>query len=100
MRVLSAIHVRLPVNPSLLSNPNGWRISSPSHIDGKSTLLVCLQLLILVDRSQAQRDRENGKAPDYTAVKEEAARRKAAKEREAMTVQTRLDREFELAGPW
>lgn len=50
-------------------------------------------MLILVCRSKAQRDRENGAAPDYTAVREEAARRKAAKEEEARVAQARIEQE-------
>jgi hypothetical protein len=46
------------------------------------------QSLKLFCRSKAQRDRENGEAPDFTAVREEAARRKAAKE-EAQAAQER-----------
>ena len=48
-------------------------------------------------RCKAQRDREMGRGPDYTAVREEAARRKAVKEAEAAAAQARLEKEMEVS---
>jgi hypothetical protein len=50
----------------------------------------------LYHRSKHRWERENGLAPDFTAVREEAARRKAAKDEEARVLRERLEQEDDV----
>ncbi|KAJ9116773.1 hypothetical protein QFC24_006664 [Naganishia onofrii] len=47
-------------------------------------------------RSKHRWERENGLAPDFTAVREEAARRKAAKDEEVRVLRERLEQEDDV----
>jgi hypothetical protein len=74
-----------------------WDIHLKSKTHRRYVSLIPLSLLYThtctVPRSKHRWERENGLAPDFTAVREEAARRKAAKDEEARLLRERLEQE-------